>query len=124
MTLKKINATAALAVILSALCHIAVMTYSLWTGWYNYKICKTLPRITMTFLLVHILLSIIIFFFFHDGADVKYKRLNMGTAVQRITAIIMMIFLHFHMMRPMYPIKLFCTIMLESDSNVFSTAVR
>ena len=97
MTLKKINAAVALAVILSALCHISVMTYSLWTGWYNYKICKTLPRITMTFLLVHILLSIIIFFFCHDRADVKYKRLNMGTAVQRITAIIMMIFLHFHM---------------------------
>lgn len=97
MTLKKINAVAALAVILSALCHIAVMTYSLWTGWYNYKICKTLPRIALAFLLIHILLSMVIFFFCHDGADLKYKQLNSGTIVQRITAIIMMIFIHFHM---------------------------
>ncbi|MGN1090205.1 MAG: hypothetical protein ACI4Q6_07365, partial [Huintestinicola sp.] len=92
MKLKKLNAVSALAVILSALCHIAVMTYSLWTGWYNYKICKTLPRIALTFLLLHILLSIVIFFFCHDGADLKYKHLNSGTIVQRITAIIMIIF--------------------------------
>ena len=96
MKLKKINAITALAVILSALAHIGVMTYSLWTGWYNYRICKMLPRTALTFLLIHILLSIVIFFFSHDGADVKYKRLNTGTTVQRITAIIMMIFIHFH----------------------------
>ena len=97
MKLQKTNAIAALAVILFLAGHICVMTFSLWTGWYNYRICKMLPRMALTVLLVHILLSIIIFFFSHDGADTRYKRLNAATMVQRATAIAMMILIHLHM---------------------------
>lgn len=97
MKMKKINSVITLALILSLLGHIGVMTYSLWTGWYVYSICKFFPRAALALLLVHILLSIIIFFFAHDGSDLKYARLNIGTILQRATAIIMMIFIHFHM---------------------------
>lgn len=97
MKLKKINSAAGLAVILTLLGHIGVMTFSLWTGWYNYRICKMLPHMSLTFLIVHIILSIIIFFFFRDGADARFKRLNAGTIIQRATAIVMMILIHFHM---------------------------
>lgn len=97
MKLKKINAIAALAVILLLAGHISVMTFSLWTGWYNYRICKMLPRMALTILLIHILLSLVILFFSHDGADMKYRRLNAGTIVQRTSAIAMMILIHLHM---------------------------
>lgn len=97
MRLKKLNAVTALAVIISLIGHIGVMTYSLWTGWYNYIICKTFPHIAIALMIVHVLLSIIIFFFYNDGSEVKYKNLNIGTVLQRATAIIIMILIHFHM---------------------------
>ncbi|MGN0587386.1 MAG: hypothetical protein ACI4JF_08880 [Oscillospiraceae bacterium] len=97
MKIKKINSAAGLAVMLTLLGHIGVMTFSLRTGWYNYRICKMLSHMTLTFLILHIILSIIIFFFFHDGADARFKRLNAGTIIQRAAAVVMMILIHFHM---------------------------
>ena len=96
MILKKTNSAASLAAILSAFGHIGVMSWSLWTGWYDYNICKGFARTTAALFILHILLSIIIFFFKQDPSDMKYGRLNKGTIIQRITAIVMIILIHFH----------------------------
>ena len=96
MVLKKINATAALLTMLVAYCHIGIMSYSLWTGWYNLKICKGFAWATASMFIAHALLSIIIFFFKHDNASVKYKKCNVGVIIQRVTAIAMLILIHLH----------------------------
>ena len=94
--LKKINAAAAFLVILSLLGHAGTMTFSLWTGWYNFMIAKTFAYVTAGALALHVLISLIIFFFFHDGASLKYKKENKTVIIQRATALLILILLHVH----------------------------
>ncbi|MGN1104060.1 MAG: hypothetical protein ACI4QI_04215 [Candidatus Coproplasma sp.] len=96
MVLKKINAVCALLAMLAALCHIGIMSYSLWTGWYNLNVCKGFARATASLFILHALLSIIIFFFKHDNAGVRYKKCNAGVIIQRVTAISMLVLIHLH----------------------------
>lgn len=94
--LKKINAAMAFLVILSLCGHAGTMCFSLWTGWYNLLIAKTLAYITVTLLAFHVLCALILFFFVHDGANLKYPKKNMATILQRASAIIMLALLYVH----------------------------
>ncbi|MGN0808113.1 MAG: hypothetical protein ACI4MN_06695 [Candidatus Coproplasma sp.] len=96
MVLKKINAVSALAAMLVAMGHIGIMSYSLWTGWYNYNVCKGFARATASLFILHALLSIVVFFFKHDSANVKYAKRNVGVIIQRVFAILMLVLIHFH----------------------------
>ncbi|MGN1372725.1 MAG: hypothetical protein ACI4VK_01605 [Candidatus Coproplasma sp.] len=96
MVLKKINAVSALAAMLVAICHIGIMSYSLWTGWYNYNICKGFAWATASLFSLHVLLSLIIFFFIHDPSKVRYKKHNVGVIIQRVSAILMLLLIHLH----------------------------
>lgn len=94
--LKKMNAAMAFMVILSLLCHAGTMCFSLWTGWYNLLIAKTFAYITVISLAFHVLFSLILFFFVHDGANLKYTKENRSTFLQRTSALAMLILLHAH----------------------------
>lgn len=94
--LKKINAAAAFLVILSLCGHAGTMCVSLWTGWYNFLIAKTCAYITVFLLAFHVLFVLILFFFVHDGANLKYKKENKATILQRASAIVMLVLLYVH----------------------------
>lgn len=97
MSLKKVNAVLSWLLCLSLLGHLLTMSYSFLTGWYNYALCKNLAYITAGFATVHVVISVILIFFFHDGGKVSYygKR-NLGTILQRATGIIIVAILHMH----------------------------
>ena len=67
MKLKKVNALAGLMTTLLLLCHTGTMTLSLYTGWYNYPVCKTFARLVFLFVSVHISCNLIILFFCHSN---------------------------------------------------------
>lgn len=96
MRLKKLNAVLGLGIIAAVLCHAGTMTFSLITFWYNLAVCKTLAHVAVGLLILHVLTSICIFFFCHDGSDMGYPRQNMRAVLQRVTAVLMMILIHFH----------------------------
>ena len=96
MKLKKFNAVVGLLIVLSLCGHAGTMGYSLWTGWYNYPVCKMLAKITVFLAATHVVVTLIEFFFFHDGSGFQYKKYNRATILQRVTAITMLVLLHVH----------------------------
>lgn len=96
MKLKKINAILGLTIIAALVCHVGTMTYSLITYWYDLTLCKFFAHAAVTLMILHILTSLCIFFFFHDGSSAHYLSMNKRTIIQRITAILMIILVHFH----------------------------
>lgn len=96
MLLKRINAVLGLLTILALLGHGGVMTVSLWTGWYHYILCKSLSRVTVILLFLHVVMTLGIFFFGHDGAVMGYPRLNRATRLQRDSAILILVLIHVH----------------------------
>lgn len=95
--MKKINACITWVLTLLFYGHLLVMSYSMATGWYNYIICKTLARATGIAISIHAILSIIVVLFLHDGTKVGYyAKKNTKTMIQRITAIMILIFVHLH----------------------------
>lgn len=94
--IKKLNAVVGLICILCLCGHFCTMAYSLATGWYDYNICKSLAWATGITVSIHVALVIIIFFFLHDGSRITEKRKNARVIVQRVSGILMIVFLHFH----------------------------
>ena len=106
MKLKKINKTKQLVIdsiflgllIVLSLCgHAGTMGFSLWTGWYSFLLCKSLAKITISLLVLHVFCSLCLFFFVHDGAGLKYSKCNVSTILQRISALLILGLLHIHM---------------------------
>lgn len=96
MLLKKLNALLGLLTAASLLGHAGTMGVSLWTGWYDFVLCKTLAKSTALLMFLHAVVSIGILFFHHDGGEMKYGRLNRSTALQRDTALAMLALIHVH----------------------------
>lgn len=96
MKLKKFNAILGLAIIAVVLCHAGTMTYSLITFWYDLAVCKSLAHTAAALMTAHILTSLCIFFFLHDGSSLRYSRMNKRAVIQRATAVLMIILVHFH----------------------------
>lgn len=94
--LKKANAVMALLALLSLCGHAGSMCFSLWTGWYNFLIAKAFAYITVISLAFHVLTSLTLFFFFHDGANLKYQKENKAAFLQRASALAMLVLLHAH----------------------------
>ena len=94
---KKTNAILSWILIGCLLGHLATMSYSLLTGWYNYFICKTLAHLTCGAFSLHVILSLCIVFFMHDGTSMAcYQRKNIKTILQRVSGIIMICLVHLH----------------------------
>lgn len=86
MIRKKINAVIAILISLMLIDHSIACSIHLIT--HNYEDSIAAPAIILTCLVViHASISIFAVFVKHDNRTVKYKKLNRGTMVQRITGI-------------------------------------
>lgn len=97
MIFKKINGCFAWLLALIMLAHLGTMSYSMMTGWYNLAVCKGLAHWSAGVCTIHVILSIIIVMFIHDGTELSYyKKLNAKVIIQRVTAIVICALLHVH----------------------------
>lgn len=95
--IKKINAISTWILIVCLLGHLATMSYSLLSGWYDFFICKTLARLTGGVFLFHVILSLLIVFRIHDGGPIiHYPKQNKKTVLQRDSGILMIALVYFH----------------------------
>ena len=97
MVLKKINTICSWIIIGFLLGHLGTMCYSMLTGWYDYSICKGLANGTAVVAAIHVMISLILMFFFHDGTDFsKYKAQNRRILLQRASGLVIIALLHLH----------------------------
>lgn len=95
--LKKCNSICSWILTLFLLGHLFTMSYSMLTGWYDYSICKMLARSTAAITALHVLISLIIVFFLHDGSQLtNYPRHNKRTILQRASGLVIICLLHLH----------------------------
>ena len=97
MLLKKMNTICSWIIIGFLLGHLGTMSYSMLTGWYNFFVCKRLAHGTAIAVAIHVMLSLILVFFVHDGTDFsKYKKQNRRVILQRASGLIIVALLHLH----------------------------
>lgn len=96
MKIKKANAVLGLVTAVLLLVHMSIMSYSLFTGWYNYAVCKMSARMVCTFFILHILVTLVVFFFCHEGSRITCKKQNFSVIMQRIEGLLMLLLIHSH----------------------------
>ncbi|MDO4478311.1 MAG: hypothetical protein Q4B73_04620 [Lachnospiraceae bacterium] len=97
MTLKKCNALLTLIMVAALLCHIGAMAITLATGCFIGGVFwKMMTHIALLCFVLHVVISIIMFFFRHDGRALSYARLNKKMVLQRVTALLLLILIHTH----------------------------
>lgn len=95
--MKKLNAVLGWLAIAALLGHLATMTYSLSTGWYDFTICKTLAYVTAATVGGHVVLALVNVMILHDGANIgRYGSLNKRTIIQRASGIAVLVLLVAH----------------------------
>lgn len=95
--MKKVNAVIGLFSIVMLICHTMIMSYSMMTGWYNYRICKMLSRGTATFMIIHIALTLFMIIFIHEKNVLFNVKYNLRVLVQRISAVLIFLMFYIHM---------------------------
>lgn len=94
--LKKINAITAFILSFLVLLHIVLMSLLL-TGVVGFNpIFNTIGKLLLIVFVTHIIISLCIMFFY-SGNGIKYPKLNKSTVEQRLSSIILLIMIHFHM---------------------------
>ncbi len=96
LKLRHANAYVALATILALCYHSFTMGYSMWTGWYDRNVSVSSAWIIAGFVIVHVFLVLVLFFFFAEGGALTYKKDPRSILIQRVSAIAIIILLHFH----------------------------
>ena len=95
--IKKWNAVCSWLLTLLLMGHLLVMSYSMWTGWYAYGLCKMLARGTALAAGAHAALTLAIFFFVNGGTGPgRYGRQNLRVILQRASALVILALLHLH----------------------------
>lgn len=95
---KKINAVLGLAIIALLLVHISYEIYAYLTFYYNPVLTKVIAYAVLVTGCLHILLSCFSVFVLHDkGNGLRYPSLNVRTILQRISAVVMAVFLILHL---------------------------
>ncbi len=96
MKLKKINAVLALITTAFLICHLGynLVTYVLF--YYNPVLSMISGILIATCFVLHGVLAVFIVIHSHDSKTVEYKKLNLRTVIQRITAAVIMVLLPFH----------------------------
>ncbi|MBR6959855.1 MAG: hypothetical protein IKH76_05185 [Clostridiales bacterium] len=96
MRIKKVNAAVSLFSCLGLTAHVIYNAVAYIIFYYNPVLSKALGFGVMGLICIHACLSIIIVASSHDSARIRYKRLNMRTLFQRITAVMMLLLLPLH----------------------------
>ena len=96
-SMKRINAVWGWLSIIALLGHLATMSYSLLTGWYDFAICKALAYATAITVGGHVVFALIVVMFLHDGANLGgYAGLNKRAILQRVSGIAILVLLVAH----------------------------
>ncbi len=95
--IKKLNALCSWILTAILLAHLLTMSYSMWTGWYDFNLCKALANGTAAVTAIHIAVSLFILFFMNDGADLRrYRKNNKRVIIQRASGLVIIAILHLH----------------------------
>ncbi|MEG1560489.1 MAG: hypothetical protein RRY79_06850 [Clostridia bacterium] len=96
--MKKINALVSVALCFTAILHAVSFSGCIMGIIPYFPFLNIMGRITLTLLVIHIIISLCVFFFSNDSGVVgHYGFLNKSTIIQRISAIAMMILVHVHL---------------------------
>ena len=96
MTVKKWNARLSLLTILLLLIHEGYQLFAYITFYYNPVLSKVSGYALAGCFVLHAILSMIGVAFLHDGKSVAYKKLNIRTVLQRVSAVLLILLLPLH----------------------------
>ena len=96
MAIKKWNARLSFLTLLLLLIHEGYQLYAYITFYYNPVLSKVTGFATAGCFALHAILSMIIVFVMHDSKSVAYKKLNIRTVMQRISAVLILVLLPLH----------------------------
>lgn len=94
--LKKINAVSAILLSIFVLLHIVFMSLLLLGVVEFLPVFGIIGKLLLTVFVTHIIISLCIVFLY-SGNGIKYPKLNKSTVVQRLSSIILLVLIHFHM---------------------------
>lgn len=107
MGIKKLNAVISWILIILLLVHIVSTQVYMAAGIYNLALMMYSARALAIVCVLHVCLTMIVFFFMHDGADFdRYGKLNRRTFMQRLSGLVMLALVHAH-------VKLFSSFIYE-----------
>ena len=98
MNIKKWNARLSLLTVVLFLIHEGYHLYAYTTMYYNPILSKVTGYALAGALGLHVILSIISVFVLHDAKKVNYKKLNIKTVIQRVSAVLIVLLLPIHIL--------------------------
>ena len=96
MNFKKTNAVLGLITIFLMTAHAVYQMFAYITFYYNPLVSKLTGFILLGVVVLHVILSMLIVFTKTDSVTVTYKRRNIRTVIQRVSAMMMVILLPVH----------------------------
>ena len=96
MNIKKLNARMSLLTFALLLIHEGYQLYAYITFYYNPTLSAISGYAAAGCFVLHGILSAICVFFLHDSKTIAYKRMNIRTLLQRISAVMIILLLPFH----------------------------
>lgn len=96
MTVKKWNARLSLLTLLLLVMHEGYQLYAYITFYYNPTLSKVSGFAAAGCFVLHAILSMICVFGMHDSKTVTYKKLNIRTVLQRVSAVLVLLLLPLH----------------------------
>ena len=96
MAVKKWNARLSLLTLLLLVMHEGYQLYAYVTFYYNPTLSKVSGFATAGCFVLHAILSMICVFGMHDAKNVAYKKLNIRTVLQRVSAVLILLLLPLH----------------------------
>ena len=98
MNIKKWNARLSLLTVVLFLIHEGYHLYAYTTMYYNPVLSKVTGYALAGALGLHVILSLISVFVLHDAKKVSYKKLNIKTVIQRVSAVLIVLLLPIHIL--------------------------
>ena len=98
MKLKKWNAALSILTIFLLLIHEGYQLFAYITFYYNPTLSAVTGYAVIGCLGLHAILSAICVFTLHDSKVIVYKKLNLRTVIQRISAVLIVLLLPFHVL--------------------------
>ena len=98
MKLKKLNANLSLLTLLLLLIHEGYQLYAYITFYYNPMLTKVSGRAVVCCFILHAIMSAICVFALHDSKTIAYKKLNIRTVSQRVSAVMLLLLLPIHIL--------------------------